>query len=312
TDWDEITDQDARPTVEWAGPADSSAWRRPWVHEPDPAASSTGFYVDWGGSDAPADDAPADEAPADDAPVGGASAGVPVDEHAWVPPDDPAPISWRPLADTVLAAVAAELAATGALDTVPTVDPKPEPIEEFVAAGAEWELGNALPLVEVRGMGSLVMRRADERWALADVTAATNFALEVEADFRSGPGFGVLFCASIDADGHMSGYSFDVDPIHEGGSYLVRQWHADRELWNPIARVAASDPADMHGVLTLRIVVVDDAMSAYVNGQVVLMVEGLKQACADRNREAAVGDRVGIQAWSSSDLVIDTLRVAER
>ena len=40
-------------------------------------------------------------------------------------------------------------------------------------------------------------------------------------------------------------------------------------------------------------------------------VENLKQASADRGREAADGDRVGVQAWSSSDLVIDTLRVAE-
>ena len=122
----------------------------------------------------------------------------------------------------------------------------------------------------------------------------------------------MLFRASTDADGHMSGYSFDVDPIHEGGSYLVRQWHADRELWNPLARVAAADPGAMHGHLTLRVVVVDDTLTASVNGEHVLSVESLKQACADRNREPATGNRVGIQAWSSSDLVIDTLRIAER
>ena len=77
--------------------------------------------------------------------------------------------------------------------------------ETFIAAGSEWELGNAVPLVEVRGQGGLVMRRADERWALADITTSTNFALEVDVDFRTGPGFGVLFHASTDADSHMSG-----------------------------------------------------------------------------------------------------------
>ena len=285
-------------------PMEPGSWAPPWTREPDPAASSTGFYVDWGGTDTPVVEHPEEQPAAPDA--------APDDDQAWYAPDDPAPISWRPLADNVLAAVAAELAATGAPDPVPEPDPEPEPVEpEFVTAGAEWDLGNALPLVEVRGQGGLVMRRADERWALADVSAATNFALEVDVDFRSGPGFGVLFCADIDDDGHMSGYSFDVDPIHEGGSYLVRQWHADRELWNPLARVPAHDPADMHGTLVLRVVVVDDAMSASVNGDVVLHVDNLKQACADRNREPATGDRVGIQAWSSSDLVIDTLRVAE-
>jgi len=156
------------------------------------------------------------------------------------------------------------------------------------------------------------MRRADERWALADITTSTNFALEVDVDFRTGPGFGVLFHASTDADSHMSGFSFDVDPIHEGGSYLVRQWQADRELWNPIARAAANDPASMHGSLALRIVVIDGRLRASVNGVEVLTVDSLDAACAERHREPAHGNRVGIQAWSSSDLVIDTLRVAER
>jgi hypothetical protein len=223
-----------------------------------------------------------------------------------------APISWRPLADGVLAAVTVELA--GHADDLGTAaaQPDPEPVEEFVVAGGQWELGNAVPLVEVRGQGGLVMRRADERWALADVRSARSFALEVEVDFRAGPGFGVLFRATTDDDGRMSGYSFDVDPIHEGGSYLIRQWQGDRELWNPIAHVPAPDPSEMHGALTLRVVVIGDAVTACVNGVTLLRVDSLERACATRNREPVTGDRVGIQAWSSSDLVIDTLRVAER
>jgi hypothetical protein len=231
--------------------------------------------------------------------------------------DELPPISWRPLADDVLAVVASELTAQDATVTSTTqpewaVEPEPQPVEEFAHAGEEWQLGNALPLVEVRGQGGLVMRRADERWALADVRSTPSFALEVDVDFRSGPGFGVLFRAGTDDDGHMSGYSFDVDPIHEGGSYLIRQWQADRELWNPIARVPASDPSDMHGARTLRVVVLGDSVVASVNGSTVLRVDSLERACAERNREPATGDRVGIQAWSSSDLVIESLRVAAR
>ncbi len=184
-------------------------------------------------------------------------------------------------------------------------------LEDFVTAGSDWQLGNALPLVEVRGQGALVMRRADERWALADVTTTPDFAVEVDVDFRSGPGLGVLFRASIDDEGRMSGYSFDIDPIYDGGGYLVRQWHADRELWNPIARIGAADATSMYGSLTVRLVVTDDHLSAIVNGVEVLTVENLKQASVDRGREAATGDRVGVQAWSSSDLVINTLRVAQ-
>ena len=90
----------------------------------------------------------------------------------------------------------------------------------------------------------------------------------------------------------------------------MRQWEANRELWNPIAHVPSDDPATMHGRLTLRLVVTNERLVASVNGVEVLSVENLKQASADRGREAAAGARVGVQAWSSSDLVIETLRVA--
>ncbi len=312
---------DASGPVDDAGTPDPGAPDAgPWDHQPDPEAVSTGFYVDWG---APESDA---EPPAWESLVGADTSDVvfdTVDTAAvaalgddWAPEapeatdalvEDDAlpPIMWRADAVTPLALGAAETTAT------PEFTPSPEPLPlEFVVAGSDWQLGNALPLVEVRGQGALVMRRADERWALADVATPTDFVLEVDVDFRSGPGLGVLFRASVDGEGRMSGYSFDIDPIYDGGGYLVRQWQADRELWNPIARVASGDPTTMHGSLTVRLVVTDDHLVALVNGVEVLTVESLKQASTDRGREAATGDRVGVQAWSSSDLVIDTLRVA--
>jgi transcriptional regulator with XRE-family HTH domain len=411
----------------------------PWVHEPDPEATSTGFYVDWGNPDDVGASAP-DPAFAETEPwadlsaarVPAATAGtieaeviepaeaieaidtaepVAADDDvelptAWAPfvaaddpfgtdtlehdpfdtdtlendpfdtgtfatdpfdtetptfepgpdgldagdtpavasdddeaePAPPAPdvedelpvISWRPERDQAplapagydtavaaeqLAAVALALdePVTFAFEPVPEPPPEPEltPDERFVVAGAEWELGNAVPLVEVRSTGSLVMRRADERWALADVRAPEHFALEAYVDLRSGPGFGVLFRADVDDDGRMSGYSFDIDPVYEGGGYLVREWRADRELWNPIAHAPASDPEAMHGLLAVRVTVDDDCLVAAVNGTPVLTVDNLKEASAERGREGASGNRVGIQAWSSTDLVIDELRVAE-
>jgi hypothetical protein len=120
----------------------------------------------------------------------------------------------------------------------------------------------------------------------------------------------VLFRASVDELGRMSGYSFDIDPIYDGGGFLVRQWQEDRELWNPIARVAATDPDAMYGKLTVRLEVHGETLTASVNGAEVMTVDDLAQASVERDREAARGERVGVQAWSSSDLVIDTLRVA--
>jgi hypothetical protein len=324
----------------------------PWAHAPDPEATSTGFYVDWGEpEEAAPEPAPWEAlAPPADATVFDTSAHVEPDlapepadtstfddvevtvdgdtlDPAVEAPDSLPTISWRPQWDDapVAAAAAGAIAATAVVTVeestatapgalfVGELEPEPEPVREehFVVAGSEWELGNALPLVEVRSTGSLVMRRADERWALADVVATTDFALEVYVDFRSGPGFGVLFRAETDADGRMSGYSFDIDPVYEGGGYLVREWKADRELWNPIAHAVAANPHELHGLVAVRLTVDDDRLVASVNGDEVLTVESLKQASADRGREGASGNRVGIQAWSSSDLVIDELRVAD-
>jgi hypothetical protein len=182
--------------------------------------------------------------------------------------------------------------------------------EQWTVAGDDWELGNALPLVEVRGQGALVMRRADERWALADLSIGSDTVIEVDLEFRSGPGFGVLFRAGVDGEGRMSGYSFDLDPVYEGGAFLVRQWQADRELWNPIAHVATTDVERLHGCLCVRLELAEERLVALVNGEAILVVDDLRQGSLDRGREAATGDRVGIQAWSSSDLVIETLRVA--
>jgi transcriptional regulator with XRE-family HTH domain len=214
-----------------------------------------------------------------------------------------APISWRADGD--------ELVPT-AEPALPTTDFAPDPGDDWTVAGTDWMLGNALPLVEVGHEGGLVMRRADERWALADVIASPDFEVEVDVDFRSGPGLGVLFRASVDAEGRMSGYSFDIDPVYDGGGFLVRQWQSDRELWNPVARVAGDDPTTLYGKLVVHLVVQGERLSARVNGVEVLTVESLETESLERGRDAARGDRVGVQAWSSSDLVIDRVRVAAR
>jgi len=287
-----------------------------WGRDPDPEATNTGFYVDWGAVEPAADVSTAPDAgtaAVDDPWTAGwppaeigteaPSTGDPI---ATEPDDGLEPIVWR--AEPALS-IPPTIAFPAPAPTAETADRQPE---QFIRAGTDWQLGNALPLVEVRGTGSLVMRRADERWALADVNTTRDFVLEVDVDFRSGPGVGILFCASIDTEGRMSGYSFDIDPIYDGGGYLVRQWQNDRELWNPIARVSAGDPTTMCGGLAVRLVVDNDCLVASVNGAQVLTVASLKQASADRGRDPASGNRVGVQAWSSSDLIIDTLRVAPR
>jgi transcriptional regulator with XRE-family HTH domain len=302
----------------------------PWSHDPDPEAVSTGFLVDWGapaeapddatdaGPDADLHDGPLEPlpwetaTPLDDGPLWETTGGF-EDAPPWepaMPADDGlAPISWRPTVDVL---EADERLPEPVAHVTPASAPDGTAPDAWIAAGDDWELGNALPLVEIRSHGDETTRRADERWALADLTTPDRYALEVDLEFRGGPGFGVLFRSTVDDNGRMSGYSFDVDPGYDGGGYLVRQWQADRELWNPIAQETVTDADAMYGRLTVRLVVDDGRMVAYVNDAEVLRVDDLEEASQTRGRLAPSGRRVGVQAWSSSDLVIDTVKLAAR
>jgi len=285
-----------------------------WTHEPDPEAINTGFLVDWGDPDPIAPIGLAAPEPGSGTHTLEARRVDPdpimptIETRQWEPRAyeqkvfEPSQISWRP-------DLSADESPVG---ESPAGEPRAGADDRWTVADDDWELGNALPLVEVRGQGALVMRRADERWALASLRVPDSYVMEVDLEFRSGPGFGVLFRADVDNDGRMSAYSFDVDPVYEGGSYLVRQWQADRELWNPIAHVPAVDPTAMYGDLVVRLVVDNERLVAYLNDVEVMSVDDLNQSSIERGREPATGKRVGVQAWSSSDLVVETLRVADR
>ncbi len=49
-----------------------------------------------------------------------------------------------------------------------------------------------------------------------------------------------------------------------------------------------------------------------VNQPVVLTVDGLSRCSLDLGREPCRGERVGIQAWSTTEMTVDALRVATR
>ena len=67
--------------------------------------------------------------------------------------------------------------------------------------------------------GTLALRRADVRWALADVVAERRLHRPRHGDnFTSGAGFGILFRVSTDDSERITGYSFDVDPIYSGAA----------------------------------------------------------------------------------------------
>lgn len=180
----------------------------------------------------------------------------------------------------------------------------------FEKASARWQIGGIFPATAMADDGTLALRRADARWALTDLRAGDDCIIEAAVDFRAGSGFGIIFRGSVHDGERITGYSFDVDPIAGGGGYLVRLWEDSRQHWRPIAQAPVTDPAHLYGRHVLRLSVRADQLTVAVDDDPVLEVAALSRAAVELGREPCRGDRVGIQAWSTTEVTIDSFRVA--
>jgi hypothetical protein len=210
----------------------------------------------------------------------------------------PAPPAAAP--EPLAAAPVPEPPAATPVDTTP----------RFERASARWQIGGIFPATAMADDGTLALRRADARWALTDLTAPGDCILEAAFDFRAGSGFGVIFRGSIDEGERITGYSFDVDPIAGGGGYLVRLWEGNRQHWRPVAQAPVTDPALLYGRHVVRITLRADQLTVVVDGDQVLDVPALSRATVELGREPCRGDRVGVQAWSTTEVTVESFRVA--
>jgi hypothetical protein len=280
----------------------------PWVAEalaeaptehPIAAPAVAELVVD----DAPADDAHEDtEDPEDpeDAALADALAAAPVAGLA--------PISWSLFPPAV---TADETEDPIEHDTDAEPDDAPVPTDaQFVPAGTDWQIGGIFPATAMADDGTLALRRADVRWALADLVANDDFTARATVDFTSGAGFGILFRVSVDDSERISGYSFDVDPIYGGGGFLLRQWQDNRQHWKPLAHAPVADPTRLYGHHTIEVQLRADQLTASVDGEVVLTVRQLSRCSIDSGREPCRGARLGVQAWSTTEMTVDRLMLA--
>jgi hypothetical protein len=227
------------------------------------------------------------------------------DELEWTPVADGAPapprVSW---ADdiTPIAWVAREDSASEGIETLPG--------PRFERAGANWRVGGIFPATATADDGALALRRADARWALADIEAPGDFTIEAAVDFTAGAGFGVLFRASVDQTDRVSGYSFDVDPIAGGGGYLIRQWEDNRQHWRPLAQASVTDAAALFGRHTISVTLRADHLTVSVDNDTVLSVPGLSRLSVELGRPPCRGSSIGIQAWATTEVTIDSFQVA--
>ncbi len=320
---------DDLPTVGWVmdAPAPPQRATAPFVPEPPamPAAfGSTTAQFD-GPIDAPPDAEPlprrlplssATVAP----PVAPAESAESAAEHGLDPPEPAPPLPATPLAAPPVSAIVWN--AGTAAEVEPPVEP---PIASLAAtppaagaaapaferAGSNWRVGGIFPATAMADDGALALRRADARWALADVDAPGDFTLEAVVDFTAGAGFGVLFRATVDDHERVSGYSFDIDPIAGGGGYLVRQWEDNRQHWRPLAQAGVTDPTLLFGRHTVSVSLRADQLTVVVDGETVLSVPALSRCSIELGRQPCRGPHVGVQAWATTEVTIDSFRVAQ-
>jgi transcriptional regulator with XRE-family HTH domain len=268
-------------------------WSSEHTDDPQPAADSLGINV----MDAIVVDDPLAPTPSAD-PLA-TPAPAPAEVTAPPPPTPSvAPIAWS--ADRVAESTIDPSPATRDIDANP----------RFERASAHWQIGGIFPAMAMADDGTLALRRADARWALTDLRASGDCIIEAAFDFRAGSGFGIVFRGSVDDGERITGYSFDVDPIAGGGGYLLRLWEDSRQHWRPLAQASVTDPAQLYGRHVVRVAMRADQLTVAVDGDTVLDVPALSRATVDLGRPPCRGDRVGIQAWSTTEVTVESFRVA--
>jgi transcriptional regulator with XRE-family HTH domain len=185
------------------------------------------------------------------------------------------------------------------------VPPVAETTPPFDRASPHWQVGGIFPATAMAEDGTLALRRADARWALTDLYASGDYTIDTAFDFRAGSGFGVLFCGSVDDGERITGYSFDIDAIAGGGGYLLRLWEDGRQHWRPL-------PAQLYGHHVVRLGVQGDELTVVVDGDTALVVPELSRSTVELGRRTCGGDRVGVHAWSTTEVTVQSFRVAGR
>jgi transcriptional regulator with XRE-family HTH domain len=181
---------------------------------------------------------------------------------------------------------------------------------QFEQVSANWRIGGISPATAMADDGALALRRADARWALGDLDAPGDFTIDAAFDFTAGAGFGVLFRAEVDGSERINGYSFDIDPVAGGGGFQLRQWEDNRPHWRALAEAPITDPSRLFGRHTVQVTMRGDHLNVVVDGDTVMTVAGLSHAAIALGRTPCRGGGVGVQASATTEVTVDSFRVA--
>ena len=276
TDWASLRDAAATADASSAAVTHDTGWLEPAIDDAGPEPiDMTPIHM------TPVDTTPVDTTPIDTTPI------------------DTTPILWR-----------AENPTTD-VNVVRAEQHPPTGAARFEPAGTNWQLGGLFPATSMADDGALALHRADTRWALSDLVAEGDVTIELVFDYSAGAGFGVLFRASVDERGRVTGYSFDLDPITGGGGYLLQQWADNRPHWRPIMQVPVTSPSRLYGLHMITLTVQGDRLTVWVDADTVLTVATLSRASVDLGREPCRGSGLGVHAGATTELTVDTFRAAQ-
>jgi hypothetical protein len=103
---------------------------------------------------------------------------------------------------------------------------------------------------------------------LADGTNGEDYTISVNAELKSGNGYGIFFRAHEDPPGKINGYSFQYDPGL--GKFVMRKWVNGQES-GPFAQVAPPAGYQWTGVpRDIKIEVKGNTFTVYIDGKKVL------------------------------------------
>ncbi len=126
----------------------------------------------------------------------------------------------------------------------------------------------------------------------------SDYAINVNlARLTKGNGYGIFFRDS--GGDRFNGYSFQYDPGYGRGAFIIRKWVNGNELSMPIARADAPGYNWYGADRVVRLEVVGDTFTAYVDGQPVVQA-----------RDSAFSSGgIGFRSWDASSACFDNLSV---
>ena len=107
---------------------------------------------------------------------------------------------------------------------------------------------------------------------LANDSEGADYAISVKANASANKDYGVYFRASENENGQIDGYTFEYEPGHQGGQFVMRKWVNGYAIWPPVA--TAPVPREYRGQNAERhieINVTGNRFTATIDGEEVLV-----------------------------------------